>query len=135
MRIFRKMMLVAMLCFLASCGAQDTSNLRRLSMANDQFLITFPANPTTGYEWKIISYDQRQLRLLKSQYMTPDKTKMMGAAGKMIYEFEIRDTAVYPVNSIILFQYARPWDQENSIFKTAVITVKKAQQKPSVKIQ
>ena len=135
MKILRQGLLLVGCFFLSYCDAQDPAELRRLYMNRNQFVITFPANPTTGYVWSIVSYDARQLHLIKSQYMTPDKTRRIGAAGKMVYEFEVLDSPTYPMMSVIKFKYARPWDKRHGIDKMAIVTVRKARQKPSVKIQ
>ncbi len=135
MKIFRQSLLLIGCFFLSYCDAQDPAELRKLEMNTNQFVITFPANPSTGYSWSIVSYNSKQLHLIKSQYMTPDKTRQIGAAGKMIYEFEVLDADVYPITSVIKFKYARPWDKSDSIDKTVIVSVKKARLKPSVKIQ
>ena len=109
--------------------------LEPLNLQNNQFMIAFPANPSTGYSWSIVSYDKTKLFLVSSQYMTPDKTRRIGAAGKMIYVFEVYDTPHYPMATRIQFRYARPWEIKGGIEKSAVVTMTQARQKPSVKIQ
>ena len=127
------MVWVMVWCLQVTCWADEA--LQPPNMANNEFAITFPANPTTGYTWSIVAYDQRLLVLRKSEYMTPDNTKLIGAAGKMLYEFELSRAVTYPLRTVITFRYARPWDEKNGIIKHAVISAKKPQHKPLVQIQ
>lgn len=118
-----------------NCLADDNADLTELNLNSRQFVISFPANPSTGYLWTIVSYDENRFHLIRSEYMTPNKINRIGAPGKMIYEFEVREAGTYPFSSKIKFRYARSWDKNSGIEKTAVITVRKSQQRPSVEIQ
>lgn len=131
----RPIFLIVGLLFVSICHAEKSTELKKLFMANNQFVISFPANPSTGYTWTIVYYDQRRFNLLKSEYVTPDKVKRIGAAGKMMYEFQVRDAGTFPFSSKIKFRYARPWDKNSGVDKTALITVRQPQRKPSVQIQ
>ncbi|MDP3562762.1 MAG: protease inhibitor I42 family protein [Legionellaceae bacterium] len=127
-------MLIAGLFFTSISFATDTQVIK-LSSDRKQFQVIFPANPSTGYQWSILFYDKGKLNLITSQYMPPSKQEAIGAAGKMVYNFEVLESDVYPISTTIQFRYARSWDVTNSIRKDVVINVKKAQQKPSIKIQ
>lgn len=127
--------LVAGLLVATLCCADEGTELKKLYMSNNQFVISLPANPTTGYMWSIVYYDQSRFNLIRSEYMTPTKTKRIGAGGKMIYEFQVRNEGVFPFSSKIKFRYARPWDKSSGVDKTAVITVRQPQRKPSVEIR
>ncbi len=121
--------------FVSFAYADKSTELKKLSMANNQFVISFPANPSTGYTWTIVYYDQSRFNLLKSEYITPEKIKRIGAAGKMLYEFQVRESGTFPFSSKITFRYARPWDKNSGVNKTATITVRQPQRRPSVQIQ
>ena len=124
------------LCLLLSLNVcAEEEDLQPLYMDKHEFAISFPANPTTGYLWSIVHYDQRILVLQKSEYMPPDHTKGIGAAGKMLYEFEFASSVQYPIQTVITFRYARPWDIQHGIVKKATISAKRGQQRPLIQIQ
>jgi len=99
-----------------------------------QFTVTLPANPTTGFQWRIISYDKTKIALVKSVYETPTR-QQIGAGGKMIFTFKTIPGDVYPQSSTIHFMYARSWDPNQGTARDVVVNVNTAPQKPSAKTQ
>lgn len=53
----------------------------------DRFGIELDENPTTGYMWKIKSFDENQLKPIKEDLMNLGEG--IGAGGKKVFEFEV----------------------------------------------
>ncbi|MBA2652522.1 MAG: protease inhibitor I42 family protein [Tatlockia sp.] len=91
----------------------------------NQFQVTLPANPTTGYQWEVISFDSSFLQLLYSQYLPP-KSQLAGAGGEMQFTFELIAGKNYPAKTTLEFKYHRPWEAEGSTLKTIKVNFQKA---------
>jgi inhibitor of cysteine peptidase len=74
------------------------------------FVITLASNPTTGFQWSVVSYDKDLLTLSSSTYQGPD-SEMIGAGGHMLYTFSLNKGKNYPGTTDLMFQYARPWEK------------------------
>lgn len=75
---------------------------------NKQVSVRLQANPTTGYQWQIVSYDKRILKPEKPQFMAP-KANLVGAPGIMIFPFSIRQKSQ---NTRVCFAYQRSWEKK-----------------------
>lgn len=71
---------------------------------NEEFVITLPANPTTGYGWNV-DYDYDLLNLSRSEYVA-SPTRALGASGTSVYTFE----PLLPGKTTIYFVYKRSWE-------------------------
>ena len=71
------------------------------------FYFQLDANPTTGYQWQIKTYDKKILRYVESKYMhsTP---QLIGSGGKMRFYFE---TLNPKVDTVIHLEYSRSWEK------------------------
>ncbi len=85
-----------------------------------QFQIELPANPTTGYQWTVEKYDTSLLILRSSQYIAP-QTQIIGAGGKMLFNFSLVTTKNYPSGTTIVFKYARPGEPDKGTLKTVIV--------------
>ena len=110
--------------------AADTQILK-VDANQPQFTVTLAANPTTGFQWRVLSYDKTKLCLIKSEYVA-SKPQRMGSGGNMKFTFKLMKRDHYPVSSRIRFQYARSWDLEQGKFKDVVVQVNKEPQKPLI---
>lgn len=70
----------------------------------EEFEISLPANPTTGYSWKV-DYDSALLNLNSSEYIVPS-SRALGARGNSIFLF----TPLSPGRTTIYFVYKRSWE-------------------------
>ena len=78
-----------------------------LVTVGQEFEITLPSNPTTGYRWAIDQApDARLVRVLKSYYKRSD-SKLMGAGGNMTWTFK----ALAAGQTEMKLKYARPWEK------------------------
>ena len=74
------------------------------AQVGEEFVITLPANPTTGYSWNV-DYDYDLLSLSSSEYVA-SPTRALGAKGTSVYIFE----PLLPGKSTIYFVYKRSWE-------------------------
>ncbi|KTD16230.1 protease inhibitor I42 family protein [Legionella jordanis] len=103
----------------AICNATQ-SMILNVNNTQNQFVVTLPANPTTGFQWTIENYDKSFLKLLTSRYIAPN-TKLIGAGGQMLFTFQLKAGASYPQSSSMLFKYARPWETNTGTMKKVTI--------------
>jgi inhibitor of cysteine peptidase len=114
--------LVLLICssmFVSACSKPKVSiNVRQL-----KFTISLPANPTTGFQWKVVDYDKTLFKLVNGQYIT-SKIGVIGVGGKMIYTFHILKKKSYPSSSVIKFKYSRSWEPKSATFKDIKVHIK-----------
>jgi inhibitor of cysteine peptidase len=106
MRLLGTMM--ALLCSWVAFSADNNVRLVVDEKAT-QFTVSLPANPTTGYRWRIDFYDHHYFKLLKSKYIGSNP-KRMGSGGEMLFVFERIITKNNPADAHMDFCYARPWE-------------------------
>jgi inhibitor of cysteine peptidase len=51
-----------------------------------EFSVSLPSNPSTGFGWKIVSYDRQFLQLLRHRYQKPAQPRP-GAGGQEFFDF------------------------------------------------
>lgn len=105
-------------------NAADALSINVNSKAS-QFVVSLAANPTTGYQWSLVSYDKSFLNLASSVYQRP-QTKAIGAGGQMLFTFTLNKGAHYPEKTKMLFKYARSWEANSGTIKEVTINFKKA---------
>jgi len=87
---------------------------------NKEFIVTFDANPTTGYFWQA-SYDKDMLKLVEKTYKQNNtRTPTVGVGGIDTFRFK----AVKAGSTEILFTYKRPWESEIGKQVTLKVTVR-----------
>lgn len=84
------------------------------------FIITLPANPTTGYQWSVVHFDKNLLVLSSSKFAKP-KTNLIGAGGQMHFVFTLKKSKHYPASTQIKFKYARAWELKSAIVKNVTV--------------
>ncbi len=77
------------------------------------FIVNLAANPTTGYQWSVIHFDNDLLTLHSSVYQRPN-TKLIGAGGRMLFTFTLNKGKTYPQTTELTFKYARPWEKKDT---------------------
>ncbi|WED44044.1 protease inhibitor I42 family protein [Legionella cardiaca] len=108
-----------LVAFAALTHAADTMSVN-VDTSQTQFVVTLPANPTTGYQWTVENYDKALLKLLSSKYVAP-QTKLIGAGGKTLFTFQLLEGKTYPKSTILLFKYARPWEPDTGTTKQVTV--------------
>ena len=107
---------VLLLFFSLMANAIGTNKAQTMDVdaKSSEITIALPSNPTTGYEWSIVSYDGKILNLISSEYVAP-KTKLVGAGGNRVFTFSvIRDKSCCTKDTHVIFQYARSWDTKDN---------------------
>ena len=107
-----------LLGFAMTVHADDELSLD-VNVKDPSFVISLPANPTTGFQWAVDQYDKNILTLSSSVYQKP-QTNLVGAGGQMQFTFTLQKGKALPEHTHLQFKYARAWEP-----KTA--TVKKVQ--------
>ena len=72
-----------------------------------EFSVTLPSNPSTGYGWKVATYDRDFLQLQRRRYQKPAQPRP-GAGGQEFFDF-------LPLKSgttTIVFHYQRPFEKQ-----------------------
>ena len=100
----------ALLMFVSCWGYAEIPSSMKVSSSRSSFVVKLPANPTTGYQWSVTSYDKTLLQLIRSDYRASE-TKLIGAGGVMAFTFKLRSGKTYPAMTKMGFTYARPWDK------------------------
>ncbi len=124
----RKTLTVLMFLMSFSAFAGKTIQMN-VNKDEKQFIVSLKSNPTTGFQWSVVSYDKDRFKLLDSSYER-SKTHLMGAGGYMKFSFSLKEGKRYPEHTVIKFKYSRPWETkgESTVQKVQVnfITAKAA---------
>jgi inhibitor of cysteine peptidase len=83
------------------------NNTNQTVTLRQEFQVTLPSNPSTGFGWKVAVYDRQYLQLLRSRYHKPERPGP-GVFGQQIFEF-------LPLKSgttTIIFHYQRPFEKQ-----------------------
>lgn len=112
---------LSVVLFLCSIGLHAADDLSiHVNAKNPQFVVTLPANPSTGYSWTITSYDTKLLKVTGSKYVGP-KVRRIGAGGQMQFTFTLNKGMSYPKTMQLAFTYSRTWDPKTATLKTVTI--------------
>jgi inhibitor of cysteine peptidase len=95
-----------------------------------QFEVALDSNPTTGYSWRLASFDQDILYLVSQEYEREEKKggseekegghgELLGAGGMEVFTFR----AVGEGEAEIELQYLRPWETDQPAEKTVTFKV------------
>ena len=104
---------------IAHAGAGDDLTIN-VNASQSSFVVQLAANPTTGYQWKVVKFDKNLLSLLSSHYQKP-QTNLIGAGGKMFFTFTLNNGKSYPEKTNIVFKYARSWEPDSSTVKNVTV--------------
>lgn len=117
---------------LAFAGHASDVMTMDVNAKSPHFRVVLPANLTTGYQWKVQTYD-KTLFLLKDSAYVASKAKRMGSGGKMIFTFVLQPGQSYPAKTEMIFKYVRPWapEKDAKIQKVTISFHKKAAQSDS----
>lgn len=106
-------------------GYADNTMTMNVNVNEPSFVITLPANPTTGFQWSVVRFDKDLLTLRSSSYEKP-KTNLIGAGGQMNFIFGLQKKKSYPDNTLIVLKYARSWEPNTATLKSVQVNFIKA---------
>lgn len=115
----KSLLFIFLLIFSFITYAEDTLSIN-VDEHKPVFTVQLPANPTTGYQWKVKSYDKNLFRLIRQNYVIP-RTKRIGAGSLMRYIFMRNPGKDYPNSTTMVFTYARAWEPNNGVDKTVIV--------------
>ena len=95
----------------ASCddfGTQPHMSKQINVAAGNTFTVTLCSNATTGFQWSESAQigDQTVVQQTGHEFVAPNATGMVGAAGKEVWTFK----ALKKGTSTIALEYGRPWE-------------------------
>ena len=108
-----------LLCCSYSVHAGDDISMN-VNKDQSSFTVTLPANPTTGYQWSVVSFDKNLLTLKESKYQAP-QTRLIGAGGKMLFTFDLNQGKAYPDKTNMVFNYARSWEPDSGSRQNVIV--------------
>jgi inhibitor of cysteine peptidase len=126
-RLQRKMMvmLLAILFLAFSCAvsrgvtlhASDSGSLVELRRGQ-KFAVSLEGNPTTGYTWEAVEYDEAILRQVGEPEFTPE-SDAVGAPGRQVFRFE----ALGKGQTTLQLVYHRPWEdaEPEKVFSVEIV--------------
>ena len=72
-----------------------------------EFSVTLPSNRSTGYGWKVATYNREFLQLLRFRYQKPAEPRP-GAGGQELFDF----LPLKSGSTTIVFHYQRPFEKQ-----------------------
>lgn len=88
----------------------------------EQITLELPANPSTGYSWRIVGTMPSLLRSVAREYEPGQNTgNIVGAGGTEIWTFQAHETG----QADMTMEYVRPWETDTpaALTRTFRITV------------
>ena len=87
----------------------DLSKPVMISANKPEFSLTMKSNPTTGYSWFLVGYNDNIIHPVSHKFVAP-KNSMPGAGGYEVWTFRVIDDAFdVPQITRIELVYIRPW--------------------------
>lgn len=113
--------LFSMILLAVSCSVfADDELVLTVNNSEPSFVVSLPANPTTGFQWSVEQFDKDLFTLTSSNYKRP-QTQLIGAGGTMVYTFSLKEGKTYPNQSKMVFKYARSWETNSATIKKVTI--------------
>lgn len=107
------------MCALSLIGHTDSLTVN-VNKKHTSFVVNLAANPTTGFQWTVVSYDKTLLTLSDSRYQKPN-TQLIGAGGHMLFTFTLNKGKAYPKSTDLVFKYARPWEKSSGTLQNVTV--------------
>lgn len=96
---------------MAQIHCQDAGRVIIVRPSTPPVTICLAVNPSTGYQWALIKYDQA-LMATPTKHYYPQKTRRVGAPGYDVWRFEFKKSAfAVSRKTTVILQYKRPWEK------------------------
>jgi len=124
MKNFIAITILLLICSIARAdNFTDPTKPIMVGKASSLFTIKLKANPTTGFNWFLVSYDRNLIKPISRNYYAPN-TKLVGAPGYEKWIFRVKPVGfIVPQITNIKLVYTRSWNLENykpTIFKVVI---------------
>lgn len=112
---------------LIGCGLLATASMAntftQVEQSNQCPFVSFqlPANPTTGYSWKVVDYNQARFKEGKVTFNAP-KTKRIGAGGTITFHFNKIEKGDNGKDAVFLLAYGQAWEKES--YENRIVVIK-----------
>ena len=107
--------LMMLLLATPGCIERDTSSPsgeKRTVRQHEEFTIELASNPTTGYSWHLVAFDEHHVKMVKDKYFRREEVAVRpGMGGVDIFTFQ----AQKPGTTQITLEYKRAWEKEKPI--------------------
>jgi inhibitor of cysteine peptidase len=121
MRVFR---VIFLLFFVGVIHASTDPNVEIIVSPSDpEFTITVPANPTTGFSWRVKEMNTELFEKISKKFQKK-QTRLIGSGGHTEFTFKLKKLADYPASSRIILYYSQPWEPKKGKIKIFTVTIK-----------
>lgn len=112
--------------FILSTSYAGTTPVVPVSASMQEFIISLPANPSTGFSWTVVNYDKKIIRFIKVKYRVNKNSRhLIGAGGMSDFYFSCIPHIKRPKSTDVELKYARSWEKKpGNITKVAVVFTK-----------
>lgn len=112
---------VLMILIALTIPVAANTTIKQFQLSNQCKTVVFqlPANPTTGYSWTVLDYNQARFKKKKARFESP-KSERIGAGGKMLFTFTLREGYGLNKPAVFLLSYGQAWNKDSSE-KTMVV--------------
>lgn len=87
-----------------------------VNVSDPIFIVTLPANPSTGFQWSVVSFNKNLLALSDSSY-EKSNPNLIGSGGQMHFTFMLKKEINFPKSTEIVLKYARSWEPGSATLK------------------
>lgn len=92
----------------------------------NEFVISLPANPSTGFSWTVVNYDKKIIKFIKAKYRANKNSRhFVGAGGVSDFYFACLPGIQRPNSTDVELKYARSWEKKSSVITKVVVVFTK----------
>ncbi len=99
------------------------ANTYMFDMDGTSLKITLPANPSTGYTWKLVKYDEKVLHFNGQEYVK-SKSDNIGAPGIENFSFTLLPHPIDVHSTKVTLTYGRQWLPEPVKTTNVIVNVR-----------
>jgi inhibitor of cysteine peptidase len=85
----------------------------------EEFQVSLPENPTTGYIWVISEASSSNIELMQREFLASQDTGIVGSGGIRVFIFSVQK----PGRANLSLELKRPWEKENKFVNTYSLTL------------
>jgi len=119
------LILLCLIILLSGCSAGNPIQLHQIDSGrtikmkpDDTLKIVLDANPTTGYQWKIMPWDTEVIEQIDKPVYKP-RSEAIGSGGEITFYFKALSTGQMPLK----FIYFRAFEKDVPPIKSFKVTI------------